>query len=137
MDGFAHFSSLSSMKYGRPSGPRHIIWDQVWIPCSHRGASFRSRSVAWGKGCTSRGRPSSSRWTRILDEMEVNMWLPDQISGPSTRWRSAINRVAMLRVTIEEHIYGDASPVGVEGHFKGPMSELGRSCLKGGPGGGV
>ena len=104
MEGFAHCSSLFSMKYGRPSGPRQRIWDQIWIPCSYSRASFRSRSVAWGEGCNSSGQPSSSRWTGILDEMEADMWLPVQISGPPTWWRSAINRAAMLRATIEEHI---------------------------------
>ena len=29
MDGSTHCSSLSSMKYWRPFGPRHIIWDQL------------------------------------------------------------------------------------------------------------
>ena len=89
MEGFAHCSSLSSRKYGRPSGPRQKICDQLWIPCSHSGASFRSRKVVWAKGCASRGQPSSSRLTWILDEMELDIWLPDQISGPPTWWRSA------------------------------------------------
>jgi len=43
MEGFAHCSSLSSRKHGRPLGPRQRIWDQLWIPCSHSEASFRSR----------------------------------------------------------------------------------------------
>ena len=29
-------------------------------------------------------------------EREVNIWLPDQISGPFVEWRSAIKRVAMF-----------------------------------------
>jgi hypothetical protein len=104
MEGLAHCSSLSSIKYGRPSGPRQRIWDHLWIPCSHSGASFRRRNVAKVKGCTSNGHPSSSRWIRIFDEMEVDIWLPDQISGPPTGWRSAVSRVAMLRATIEKHM---------------------------------
>ena len=40
----------------------------------------------------------------ILDEIEIDIWLPDQIYMPPRGWRSAINRVAMLRATIEEHM---------------------------------
>ncbi len=40
----------------------------------------------------------------IRDEMKRDIRLPDQISGPPTGWRSAINRVVMLRATIEGHI---------------------------------
>ena len=74
IEGLAHRSSLSSIKYGRPSEPRHIILDQLWNPCSQRGASFRSRSVVWGKGCTYLqegnhprlgGPGSSTRWKWI------------------------------------------------------------------------
>jgi len=60
--------------------------------------------VLWGKGCISRGQPSSSRWTGILDEMEADIWLPGQIFGPPTGCRSAISKVAMLRATIEDHM---------------------------------
>ncbi len=101
MEGLAHCNSLSSRKYGWPSGPRHIIWDHLWIPYSHSGASFPSRRVACDKDCVSQEQPSSSRSIGILVAMEVDIWLPDQISGPPTRWRSAISKGAMLRATMD------------------------------------
>ncbi len=39
----------------------------------------------------------SSLWIEILAEIEVKIWLPDQISSPPVGWRSAMRRVAMLR----------------------------------------
>ena len=42
----------------------------------------------------------------ICDEIEMDIWFPDQIAWPPTGWRSAINRLAMLRATTEEHMGG-------------------------------
>ena len=100
MEGLAHWSSRSSRKYGWPSGPRHSIWDQLWIPYSHNGASFSSRRVACGKGCVSQGQPSSSRLIGILAAMEVDIWFPDHISVSPRRCKSAvINVAAFLPIT--------------------------------------
>ena len=35
--------------------------------------------------------------------MEVEIWLPDQISGPPMGCRSAISKVAMLRAAMDGH----------------------------------
>ncbi len=40
----------------------------------------------------------------MREEMEVEIWLPDQISGPPVGWRSAKSRVAMLRAITDVHV---------------------------------
>jgi len=42
----------------------------------------------------------------IREEMEVKIWLPDQISGPLVGWKSAMRRVAMLRATMDGQMGG-------------------------------
>ena len=61
IDGFAHWSSLPSKKYGRSLGSRHIIWLQSRIPWSHSGVRFVRTDVDAGKSCDFIGHPSSSR----------------------------------------------------------------------------
>jgi hypothetical protein len=51
-----------------------------------------------------RGHPSSSVWTGIREERLVEIWFPDQISGPPEGWRSAIRRVAMFLAIIEGNV---------------------------------
>ncbi len=79
----------------------------------------------------SQGQPSSSRSIGILVAMEVDIWLPDQISGPPTGWRSAISKVAMLLASMD----GQRGPAleEMEGHFQWPISELLRSEAEGSP----
>ncbi len=40
----------------------------------------------------------------MSEEMDVEIWLPDLISGPPVGWRSARSRVAMLRAITDVHI---------------------------------
>ncbi len=40
----------------------------------------------------------------MSEEMELEIWLLDQISGPPMGWRSAKSRVAMLRAINDVHI---------------------------------
>ena len=61
-------------------------------------------NVASGKGCVVNGQPSSSSGMGMSEEMDVEIWLPDQISRPPVGWRSARSRVAMLRATTDVHI---------------------------------
>jgi hypothetical protein len=70
MVGFAHCNSLSSRKYGRPSGPRLRIYAQSWIECSHRGTKRWRILVVGGKGCISMGQMSSSTMKGILAVIE-------------------------------------------------------------------
>ena len=71
MLGLAHCSSLSSWKYGRPSGPRPRICAQSWIECSHRETRRWRILVVDGKGWSSVGHPLVSVVMGILDVMEV------------------------------------------------------------------
>jgi hypothetical protein len=97
MIGFAHWSSFSSRKKGRPLGARPKSWVHSWMPWSHSGVNYFRMNVAAGKACVCKGHPSSSKWIGISEEMEVEIWFPDQISGLPVGWRSAKSRVAMLR----------------------------------------
>jgi len=63
---------------------------------------------------------------RIRDEIEIDIWFPDQISGLPMDLRSAIRRVAILLATTEGQRGNEASPVGVESEFQGLVEEL--SC---------
>ena len=60
IDGFAHWSSLSSKKYGRPLGSRPIVRFQSRIPWSHSGVRCLRIDAAAGKSCVCIGQPSSS-----------------------------------------------------------------------------
>jgi hypothetical protein len=40
----------------------------------------------------------------MSEEMELEIWLPDQISGPHVGWRSTKSRVAMLRAITDVHV---------------------------------
>ena len=97
IDGFGHWSSLSSRKKRHPLGARPRIWVQSWMPWSHSGVNFFRINAAAGKACICKGHPSSSNWIGMSEEMDVEIWFPDQISGPPVGWRSARSRVAMLR----------------------------------------
>ena len=57
------------------------------------GTSFCRILVAEGKGCSSSGHPSSSVTIGILDVMEVEIWLPDQISVVPMGCKSAVSTV--------------------------------------------
>ena len=50
--------------------------------------------VAGGKGCSSSGHPYSSVMIGILDVMEVEIWLPDQISAVPMGCKSAVSSMA-------------------------------------------
>ncbi len=60
IDGFAHWSSLSSRKYGRPLGSLPMIWFQSRIPWSHGGVRLVRMDADAGKSCGVIGQPSSS-----------------------------------------------------------------------------
>ncbi len=47
------------------------------------------------------GNPSASVVMGIADERMVDIWLPDQISGPARGCKSTAMSVAMLRAMIE------------------------------------
>jgi len=97
VDGFAHWSFLSYMKKGRPLGAQPRIWVHSWMPCSHSGVKFFINNVAAGKACVCKGHSSSSKWIGISEEMDLEIWFPDQVSGPPVGWRSSKSRVAILR----------------------------------------
>ncbi len=40
----------------------------------------------------------------MSEEMDVEIWLSDQIPGPPVGWRSAMSRVAMLQAITDVHI---------------------------------
>ena len=62
--------------------------------------------------------------------IDVEIWFPDQISGPPVGWRSAKSRVAMLRAKTELH--AGVCSLRLEGHFDGPLTELiGRALNRG------
>ncbi len=39
----------------------------------------------------------------MSEEMDVEIWFPDQISGPPVGWRSAMSMVAMFRANTDLH----------------------------------
>ncbi len=39
----------------------------------------------------------------MREEMDVEIWFPDQISGPPMGWRSAMSMVAMFRAVADLH----------------------------------
>jgi hypothetical protein len=47
-----------------------------------KGSQLCKRHVGWGKCCMSKGHLSSFVWTGIRENRLVEMWFPDQISGP-------------------------------------------------------
>ena len=60
-------------------------------------------NVGSGNVCDFKGQPSSSSWMGMSDDIDVEIWFPDQISGPPVGWRSAKSRVAMLRAKADSH----------------------------------
>ncbi len=82
MEGFAHWSSLSSRKWGWPLGARPRIWVQSWTPWSHGGVNFLKMNAASGKSCIFWGQPSLSNWMGMSVEMDEEIRFPDHISGP-------------------------------------------------------
>ena len=102
--GLAHYNSLTSRKYGRPSGLRLRICAHSWMECSQRGLVFCRISVFWGNGCSSAGHPSSSVMIGILTEMEVEIWLPNQISDVPRGCKFAVSSVAMFLPIIDGHV---------------------------------
>ena len=91
------------MKYRRPIGSRPIIWLQSRIPWSQNGVRFVRTDVDAGKSCDFIGHPSSSRRMGMSEAMDVEIRLPDHISGPPVGWRSARIRVAMFRAITDLH----------------------------------
>ena len=39
----------------------------------------------------------------MSEEMDIEIWFPDQISGPPVGWKSAMSRVAMFRAITDLH----------------------------------
>ena len=40
----------------------------------------------------------------MSEAMELEIWLPDRISGPPVGWRSAKSKVSMLRAITDVHV---------------------------------
>ena len=52
-------------------------------------------NVGSGNVCVFKVQPSSSSWMGMSDEMDVEIWFSDQISGFPVGWRYAKSRVAI------------------------------------------
>ena len=60
--------------------------------------------IIGGKGCASSGQPSASVMVGILAVMEIEIWLPDQMSAVPTGCKSAVRSVATFLPITDGHV---------------------------------